>query len=235
MSNKKEDLFGLNNDSEDEDISMDEEEQEDTRFTKSRKQAFSDSDDSDEEDDVIDTTQEKKTTTEETETETQKEDNQAEDSDSDDPLEGEGLDIPISAKGRKKAKKLKKLTPEELKKFEEVRKRTGVCYLSRIPPFMQPKTVRSLLHKHAEVGRIFLVPEDAKIAARRKKYGNEKRTNFKEGWVEFKNKHTAKALAEHLNMKEIGGKRSSPYYSEMWNIKYLPKFKWNHLSEHMGM
>ncbi|CAO3596180.1 unnamed protein product [Absidia cylindrospora] len=49
--------------------------------------------------------------------------------------------------------------------------------------------------------------------------------------VEFKDKKKAKTLAEHLNMKHIGGKRTSQHYHEMWNIKYLPKFKWRHLTE----
>lgn len=47
-------------------------------------------------------------------------------------------------------------------------------------------------------------------------------------------KKKAKALAEHLNMKQIGGKRTNEFYAETWNIKYLPKFKWSHLGEHMG-
>lgn len=75
---------------------------------------------------------------------------------------------------------------------------------------------------------------DPKITARRKKYKKERRTNFIEGWVEFKDKKKAKSLAEYLNMREIGGKRTNEYYHEMWNIKYLPKFKWHHFTEHMG-
>ncbi|KAI8984746.1 hypothetical protein BDF20DRAFT_815925 [Mycotypha africana] len=131
-------------------------------------------------------------------------------------------------------KKMKALTPEELEKFEKARKRTGVCYLSRIPPFMPPHRVRQLLEKYAEIGRIYLVPEDAKTTARRKKYTKNRRTNFVEGWVEFKDKKKAKALAEYLNMRQIGGKRKNQYYHEMWNIKYLPKFKWHHLTEQMA-
>lgn len=33
----------------------------------------------------------------------------------------------------------------------------------------------------------------------------------------------------------IGGKRGSQHYHEIWNIKYLPKFKWRHLTEQFGM
>ncbi len=35
----------------------------------------------------------------------------------------------------------------------------GIIYLSRVPPFMQPRKVRHLFSKYGEVGRIFLQPE----------------------------------------------------------------------------
>lgn len=248
--NKKEDLFGLNNDSEDENASLDEEEQEDSRFSAARLQkqsldsdASGDSDASDDDEDDSDNDKDKQDDEDnqdkveeqaETETKTTQDDDNFS-SDSEDDLENEeGFDAPQGKKKNKLSKKLKKLTPEELEKFEKARKRTGVCYLSRIPPFMRPKKVRSLLAKHAEIGRIYLVPEDAKIAARRKKYTKNKRPNFVEGWVEFKDKKRAKALAEYLNTRPMGGKRTSPYHDELWSIKYLHKFKWNDLTEHMA-
>lgn len=235
---KKQDLFGLENDSEDENVSVEEEEeQEDSRFSTSRlqKQSLdSDASDNDEEadsDDDDDVKEESIYDDKEAVEEIADDDF----SDSEDDLENEeGFDAPVSSMKKSRSKKLKKLTPEELEKFEKARKRTGVCYLSRIPPFMRPKKVRSLLAKHAEIGRIFLVPEDAKIAARRKKYTKNKRANFVEGWVEFKDKKQARALAEHLNTRPMGGKRSSPFHDEMWSIKYLPKFKWHNLTEHMA-
>jgi ESF2/ABP1 family protein len=193
-----------------------------------------DDDQSDDEDDDAENEEEE---------EEEEEEGSESDQDDDDDLEGldpEGYDAPKEddstqkrVRGPKK-NKIKALTPEELEKFEKARKKTGVCYLSRIPLFMKPSQVRNLLEKHAELGRIFLVPEDAKITFRRKKYTKNRRTNFVEGWVEFKDKKKAKSLAEYLNMRQIGGKRKSPYYSEMWNIKYLPKFKWQHLTEQMG-
>ncbi|GAN07310.1 u3 snoRNP-associated protein Esf2 [Mucor ambiguus] len=240
---KKEDLFGLNNDSEEEDVSLDEEEQEDSRFSAARlqKQSLdsdasdaSDDDEDDEDDENDRDTQDEAEDEAETETRA-KQDDAVSSSDSDDELENEeGFDAPEDKKRKKMSKKLKKLSPEELEKFEKARKRTGVCYLSRIPPFMRPKKVRSLLEKHAEIGRIYLVPEDAKIAARRKKYTKNKRANFVEGWVEFKDKKRAKALAEYLNTRPMGGKRTSPYHDELWSIKYLNKFKWHNLTEHMA-
>ena len=29
----------------------------------------------------------------------------------------------------------------------------------------------------------------------------------------------------------IGGKKGSFFYDDIWNIKYLPKFKWENLTE----
>jgi ESF2/ABP1 family protein len=61
-----------------------------------------------------------------------------------------------------------------------------------------------------------------------------KRRKFVEGWVEFKDKKIAKRLALTLNNQKIGGKRRSFYHDDLWNIKYLPKFKWNYLTEKFG-
>ncbi|CEP12347.1 hypothetical protein [Parasitella parasitica] len=247
---KKQDLFGLENDSGEENVSGDEQEQEDSRFTASRlhKQSL-DSDDSDDDSDQDDD-DDKKADEKADEKEAEKTDkpqvkrgtklpilDELSSSSSEEDLENqEGYDAPAtsSTKKKTKSKKLKKLSPEELKKFEDARNRTGVCYLSRIPPFMRPKKVRSLLAKHADIGRIFLVPEDPKITARRKKYTKSKSTCFVEGWVEFKDKKRARALAEYLNTRQMGGKRTSPYYDELWSIKYLPRFKWHNLAEHMA-
>merc|ERR1719195_214042 len=57
---------------------------------------------------------------------------------------------------------------------------------------------------------------------------------FSEGWVEFTSKKVAKFVAENLNCKPAGGKRKSKAYDERWNIKYLPSFKWIHLSERLA-
>jgi ESF2/ABP1 family protein len=128
----------------------------------------------------------------------------------------------------------KPLTVASLKKFQDRIDKTGVVYLSRIPPFMKHTKLRSLLTQYAEVGRIYLNPEDAKIAARRKKYKHNKRVNYTEGWVEFVDKGMARKIAEKLNNQPIGGKKRSYYHDDIWNIKYLPKFKWNNLSEQLA-
>lgn len=58
--------------------------------------------------------------------------------------------------------------------------------------------------------------------------------NYTEGWVEFEDKRMAKRVALAINGTQIGGKRRSAYFEDLWNIKYLPKFKWDHLTEEIS-
>jgi ESF2/ABP1 family protein len=51
------------------------------------------------------------------------------------------------------------LTPEALAKFNAAQARTGVIYISRIPPGMRPAKVRHLMSAHGEVGRVYLQQE----------------------------------------------------------------------------
>ena len=44
----------------------------------------------------------------------------------------------------------------------------------------------------------------------------------------------AKQVAEMLNGQPMGGKRRSAYHFDLWCIKYLPKFKWESLTEEIG-
>ncbi|KAF9548730.1 RNA-binding ATPase activator esf2 [Mortierella hygrophila] len=148
--------------------------------------------------------------------------------------DGEEEDSSKRVRGAKKTKKVKPLTLEELEKFQAVRDKTGIVYLSKIPPFMKPVKLRHLLGAFGELGRVYLAPEDSKVAARRKKYGGNKKQNFTEGWVEFKDKSIAKQVAKSLNATIIGGSKKSFYHDDMWNIKYLPKFKWDHLTERIA-
>ncbi|RHZ53040.1 hypothetical protein Glove_452g6 [Diversispora epigaea] len=132
------------------------------------------------------------------------------------------------------SKIVKPLTSEKLKKFEKEQNKTGLVYLSRIPPFMKPSKIKHLLSRYGEIGRAYLVPEDHKIRERRAKYRGDRRQNYTEGWIEFLDKKVAKNVASTLNTQPIGGKKRSYYYDDLWNIKYLPKFKWNHLTEQIA-
>lgn len=58
--------------------------------------------------------------------------------------------------------------------------------------------------------------------------------NFTEGWVEFESKRIAKKVSVLLNNQRIGTRKKSRYYDMVWNIKYLPRFKWVHLSERLA-
>ena len=125
------------------------------------------------------------------------------------------------------------ITGTKIQGTEKEGKKTspGIVYLSRIPPFMQPQKVRHLLSHFGTIGRVYLQPEDALIHKRRKKFRGNKKRNYTEGWIEFMDKRVAKAIALALNNTPIGGKKRSYYHDDLWNMKYLSKFKWTHLTE----
>ncbi|KAF5357694.1 hypothetical protein D9758_007484 [Tetrapyrgos nigripes] len=129
---------------------------------------------------------------------------------------------------------VKPLTPEALAAFKAAQERTGVVYISRIPPGMRPSKVRHLMSQCGEIGRVYLQQEDPKRAYLRRKYTATKKVHFTEGWVEFKDKKIARSVAEMLNAQPIGGKKGSRWHDDVWTMKYLPKFKWNMLTEQIG-
>lgn len=135
---------------------------------------------------------------------------------------------------KKRSKKLKKLTPEQLAKEQKKIKKTGVCYLSSIPPYMKPVKLRSILSKFGKLDRIFLKPEDEASYKKRVKYGGNKKRKYTEGWVEFVNKKDAKLCAQTMNGNIIGGKKSSYYHDDIMNIKYLSGFKWFDLTQQIA-
>jgi hypothetical protein len=58
-------------------------------------------------------------------------------------------------------KVVKPLTPEALAAFNTAQARTGVVYISRIPPGMRPPKVRHLMSQYGEVARVYLQQEGA--------------------------------------------------------------------------
>ena len=52
--------------------------------------------------------------------------------------------------------------------------------------------------------------------------------------MEFIDKKIAKSVAKFLNNNPVGGKKRTKCYDELWNMKYLPKFKWAHLNERLA-
>jgi len=108
------------------------------------------------------------------------------------------------------------------------KRKTGIVYLSTIPPLMNVRVIRQYFSEYGTIGRIFLQPQ--KSAA----WKNKPSRNFSEGWIEFTSKRRAKAVAELLNNKQVGGKKKSQQFDSLWNVKYLPRFKWAHLDERLA-
>lgn len=119
----------------------------------------------------------------------------------------------------------------------------GIVYLGHIPPRFRPLHVRNLLSAYGEVGRVFFQPEDGfvrrkKKAAAASATGGKKRAKYSkdytEGWVEFRDKRVAKRVAASLHSTPMGARRRSPFRYDLWNLKYLHRFTWSHLSEHLA-
>jgi ESF2/ABP1 family protein len=128
----------------------------------------------------------------------------------------------------------KPLTKKNLVATAAAIKRSGVVYLSRIPPFMKPTKLRSLLEPYGAINRIFLTPEDPASHTRRVRNGGNKKRSFVDGWAEFVNKADAKQACELLNARTIGGKKGTYYHDDVWNLLYLKGFKWNNLTEQIA-
>ncbi|KAI1765373.1 Pre-rRNA-processing protein ESF2 [Hypoxylon sp. FL1150] len=113
-------------------------------------------------------------------------------------------------------------------------KKSGLVYLSRIPPFMKPTKLRSLLEPYGKINRIFLTPEDPQVRSRRVRQGGNKKHMYTDGWVEFVDKKDAKKAVDLLNARTIGGKKKSYYHDDIWNLLYLKGFKWHNLTEQIN-
>lgn len=139
-----------------------------------------------------------------------------------------------------KTSKVKKIRPEKNRK-----EKRGIIYFSSIPEGlclscfnfstnsilisvivsdtgMNPTNARRLLSRHGELDRIYFVPLKTRKGVP---------YLFKEGWVEFKKKVIAKAVVPKLNGQEIDCKRNSPLSGCIWNMKYIHRLKWHHLTE----
>lgn len=83
------------------------------------------------------------------------------------------MDMDITRKSKKK-----KLVKEGGK--DEKR---GVCYLGRIPPRMDPSTLRQMLSQFGEIQRVYLTPQDPSAQVHNIRAGKFQRQNFSEGYV----------------------------------------------------
>ncbi|XP_061643867.1 activator of basal transcription 1 isoform X2 [Phyllopteryx taeniolatus] len=135
-----------------------------------------------------------------------------------------------------KEEKWKRLTLKEVAKTTSSSDRKcvpGILYLGHIPPRFRPKHVRNLLSVYGEIGRIFLQPEDGRVKARKKRSGS-RRSDFIEGWVEFRDKRVAKRVAASLHNTPMATRKRQTFVSDLWCIKYLHRFQWTHLSERLA-
>ena len=76
---------------------------------------------------------------------------------------------------------------QELEAAEKAVRKSGVVYISRVPPFMKPQTLKHFLEPHARkgLGRIFLTPEDHSAHAKRVKSGGNKKKSKMQAKVEM--------------------------------------------------
>lgn len=115
---------------------------------------------------------------------------------------------------------LKPLASREDGKFKY-----GIIYLSYIPEGLNVKMLKEIMSQFGQVGRAYLEPDETS-----KKY-----RTYVEGWVEFKKKRVAKAVAKKLNGTTLQyGRKHCKLNGQMWSIKYLHRFKWAHLTEQLA-
>lgn len=128
------------------------------------------------------------------------------------------------------------MTVEEEEKSSGKKKSVipGIIYLGHIPPRFRPRHIRNMMSAYGEVGRIFLQEEERFIRKKKKKAGNNSR-DFVEGWVEFRDKRVAKLVAASLNSTPMGTRKKSRFHDDLWNMKYLHRFRWCHLSERLAI
>ncbi|KAJ5722315.1 hypothetical protein N7488_000350 [Penicillium malachiteum] len=197
------DFFGLDSDEEDSG-SNDEEERSEVKGKKVRK--------------VI----EKKATSED---EDEVEEQVPEQVDEED-IEDEGSDtyLDITTKSKSLSKPLK--APKKPKKL-------GVIYLSSLPPYMKPMTLKKKIEDYGfgPVSKVFLAPLVTNKAVQKAK--SNKRKLFGEGWIELPKKQ-AKICAETMNANIVGGKKGGYYHDDVWVMRYLKGFSWANLTEQIN-
>ncbi|KAI9294829.1 hypothetical protein K502DRAFT_330367 [Neoconidiobolus thromboides FSU 785] len=133
------------------------------------------------------------------------------------------------------SKGLKPMDAASLQKFNEKIEKSGVVYISRIPPRFKPNKLKSLLAPYKlKIGRVYFAAEDERARLKRKKMGGSTIKHYTEGWIEFMDKKKAKSLVKLLNNTNMDKRKHGYHHEDIWNLKYLPKFKWHHLTERIA-
>uniref|UniRef100_A0A8C5YP29 Activator of basal transcription 1 n=1 Tax=Marmota marmota marmota TaxID=9994 RepID=A0A8C5YP29_MARMA len=111
------------------------------------------------------------------------------------------------------------------------------CSLRRVGYQGESGRIRPILiiNRRGGYGVLLFVRRKKKAAAAS---GGKKRSRYSkdytEGWVEFRDKRVAKRVAASLHNTPMGTRRRSPFRYDLWNLKYLHRFTWSHLSEHLA-
>lgn len=142
-------------------------------------------------------------------------------------------DHDVAPSPKEKRKKKEKGTADS-----KTKQKTGVIYLSRVPPGLQPNNLRSLLTPVGPVGRIWLRVEDtstktnalASVNNNKDKY-NHGGQNFQDGWVEFERLRDARRAVALLNGHPMHTrkKKKGKFSNDLWSMKLLRGFTWAHL------
>ncbi|KMZ08887.1 pre-rRNA-processing protein esf2 [Drosophila simulans] len=101
----------------------------------------------------------------------------------------------------------------------------GVITISNVPKDMSDMRLYKIMQMHSLIGRVYVQPKELSSF--------KTNNNQRKGWVEFISKSGAKKIARELNNKPITRNISSPFYGLLWNMKFLPRFKWFHLHDRM--
>ncbi|XP_032675915.1 activator of basal transcription 1-like [Odontomachus brunneus] len=110
----------------------------------------------------------------------------------------------------------------------------GIIYLSTIPKFMNVTMIREIFSNYGQLDRVYLQLDENEVQSVKHKKRKKAIKHFTEGWVEFESKKVAKFVASTLNNTQISTRKNSRFYDMIWNIKYLHRFKWIHLSERLA-
>ncbi|KAL1984522.1 hypothetical protein VTN96DRAFT_9022 [Rasamsonia emersonii] len=137
-----------------------------------------------------------------------------------------------TSESKSKEKPIKPLDKKKLEKTKEKKNKTGVIYLSSLPPYLKPSALKKMLEQRGfgPINRVFLTPAVPSTSGSKR---SNRRKMYTDGWVEFESKKTAKICAETLNANIVGGRKGGWYHDDVWNMKYLKGFKWDDLMEQM--
>ena len=124
----------------------------------------------------------------------------------------------------------KELLKQKYQESQELEEQKGVIYLPKIPPYMKASYIREYFKRYKPL-RIYLTPEDEHIQKNRTRKGGNRKRKYTDGWIEFCDKRVARYVADNFNGTSVGGKKQHFYYSDIWNLRYLAKFKWRNLTE----